>query len=68
MSNKAYWPNSKGLTKNIRGKNFYLGTGWDIAHGKGWFCQVFGIIGVGFGFHKKNKFTAVRNALKDLGL
>jgi hypothetical protein len=57
----------------------YLHRSWDLTNGLGWFCHA-GTIGEldddymnsneykklvsGFGFHKKNKFTAVRNALK----
>lgn len=69
MADKAYWPNSKGLKKVIGGKEIFLGKVFDLTHGKGWFCQVFGgamlFSGPGFGFHKTNKFTAVRKAIKN---
>ncbi len=65
MAQKAYWPNSKGLKKTIQTNEIYLGLSWDIKHGVGWFCQVHRLDwSIGFGFHKTNKFTAVREALK----
>ena len=47
----------------------YLSYGFDLTHGKGWFCQSFALFNnerFGNGFHKKNKFTAVRQSLNDL--
>jgi hypothetical protein len=45
----------------------WLRKGWDLKHGFGWFCQVYGKdYGIGFGY-SKNKFTAFRLALKELG-
>lgn len=67
MAKKAHWPNNKGLTKDINGISFYLGIACDLKHGKGWHCQVFDEdFRVGYGFHKTNKFTAVRSALNVL--
>ncbi len=68
MAEKAYWPNDHGLKKDIGNKTYYLGISWDLTNGKGWFCQVFNndIFTIGFGFHKTNKFSAVRIAEKVL--
>ena len=68
MSEKAHWPDNKGLRKEMNNKTFYLGRSWDLTNGKGWFCQVHcnRTFNMGFGFHKTNKFTAVRIALKVL--
>lgn len=67
MAQKAHWPNNRGLKKRIHGKRFYLGRACDLQNGSGWFCEVFDAkFRMGFGFHKTNKFTAVRNALKAL--
>lgn len=79
MSDKTTWPCKRGRRKIILKKyDVILGYTWDVLHGKGWFCRVypygydviFRCYGVlfhkkdGFAFHK-NKFTAVRNAIKD---
>ena len=45
----------------------WLRKSWDLKHGFGWFCQVYGNdYKICFGFIK-NKFTAFRLALKELG-
>ena len=55
------------LQKDIHGINIELGKSWDLTHGIGWFCSVMSkAFRLGYGFHKTNKFTAVRLALKDL--
>ena len=43
----------------------YLYHGWDLYHGKGWFVHsYFDTFDTGFGFHKTNRFTAVRQSFK----
>ena len=69
MSEQCHWPNKHGLKKDIGVYSLDFGRGCDLVHGRGWFCHAFykdlhG--GIGFGFDKKNKFTAVRLAIKDL--
>lgn len=67
MSKQANWPNKKGLTKEIHGLTYYLGQGWSLVHGKGWYAQIFNERGnMGGGFHKNNKFRAVTAAKLDL--
>jgi len=52
------------LTTNICGTTIWLHRSFDLVHGIGWFCHTyFENRGVGFGFHKTNKFIAVRQAL-----
>lgn len=58
----------KCLRKKIKYKKnivtVYLYHGWDLTHGKGWFSHsYFDSFDAGFGFHKTNKLTAVRQAL-----
>lgn len=66
MAKKACWPNSRGQTKEILGNTVYMGKAFDLIHGYGWHCQVFGNrYGVGYGFHKSNRFTAYRIAVLD---
>jgi len=64
MSERVAWPSKKGMYKEINGFQVYLGYTWDLSHGRGWFCRV---ISKKFkltdGFHKTNKFSAVRSAL-----
>lgn len=53
------------LVKKINGIKISLYKSWDIAHGKGFFAHAFADdFKTGFGFHKTNKLTAVREALK----
>lgn len=48
-------------------RTIWLRKGFDLTHGFGWFCQVYNNnYNVGFGY-SKNKFTAVRLALKQIG-
>lgn len=52
------------LVKEIGGVKIYLYKSWDLVHGKGWFAHsVFFDFTVGFGFHRSNKFSAVREAM-----
>lgn len=54
----------KVITKKIDDITVHLHKGCDMVHGRGWFCQcVFADYTIGFGF-SKNKFTAVRKAIK----
>lgn len=51
-----------------RGKyKIYLNKSFDFTQGNGWFSHVYGddSYEIGFGFHKNNKFTAVRKAIKN---
>lgn len=67
MSQQAYWPNKKGLKKTTGNKDYYLGRACDLFHGVGWHCQVFDEdYNIGYGFHKTNKFTAVKIALQNV--
>lgn len=46
----------------------WLRKSWDLKHGYGWFCHIYDANhNVGFGF-SKNKFTAIRLAVKDIKL
>lgn len=55
------------LVKEIKGATLYLFKGFDLVHGKGFFARIHtDDFKDGFGFHKTNKFTAVRQALKDI--
>lgn len=56
----------KCLTKTRNGTTIYLFKSWDLTHGKGYFCVAFykEYRLEGFGFHRSNKFTAYREALK----
>ena len=62
------------FTKDIGNYEIVLMKSWDMENGKGWFVWIYPnwnlknpITSIGVGFHKKNKFTAVRNAIRDLG-
>jgi len=47
-------------------RTIWLRKSWDLKHGFGWFCQVYGKdFSVGFGF-SKNKFTAFRLAFEEI--
>lgn len=68
MAEKTKWGGSKCLRKKINYRNntvkIYLYRSWDVKHGYGWFSHsVFDSFEVGFGFHKTNKLTAVRQSL-----
>lgn len=65
MSQKCYWPNSKGMKKQIGKYEIQLGYSWDLTHGKGWFARAWLNWDDGFGF-SKNKFTAVRKAINNI--
>lgn len=55
------------LHKKINENSVHLYKGYDLVHGKGWFCTIMNKnFNISFGFHKKNKFTAYRNALINL--
>jgi hypothetical protein len=55
-----------GITKNIQGFEVHLQDSWDLTHGRGWFCHVYNEEHrTGFGFDKKNKFKAIRAAIKE---
>ena len=48
-------------------RTIWLKKSWDLKHGFGWFCQIYGSnYKVGFGY-SKNKFTSFRIALKEIG-
>lgn len=67
MAQRTNYPGRNSLVKRIGGKKIYLGKTWDLKHGYGWFCQVFNYdFKFGFGFHKTNKFSAVRIAIEDM--
>lgn len=55
------------LVKTIISRNeevkIYLYKGCDLVHGGGWFAHSYSRTLIGFGFHKTNKLTAVRQAL-----
>lgn len=58
------------LVKNINGVNVHIQKSFDFKHGRGWFVWAYPDVvwkDRGFGF-SKNRFTAVRNALKDIKL
>jgi hypothetical protein len=59
---------SKCLHKTIGWLNIYLYKSFDLTHGCGYHCQIFDLkkLAIGYGFSKKNKFTAVRKAIKEL--
>lgn len=64
MSEKAKHGNNKCLKTKIGQIEIYLFKGFDLAHGKGWFVRSYhDNFKTGFGFHKSNKLTAVRQAL-----
>lgn len=51
------------LIKEINGLTIYLYKSWDLVHGVGYFVQSIDKNNrIGFGFHKKNKITAVRQS------
>lgn len=65
MAEKTDYCGSKALKGTIGNITIYLYRTWDIVHGKGWFVRsVNENLKLGFGFHKHNRFTAVREALK----
>lgn len=67
MSKQTNFPFKMSLKKQIGSVEFFLGKGWDLSHGKGYFCHAYhDDFRIGFGFHKTNKFIAVRIALRDL--
>ncbi len=71
MSKKVNWPDKHGQMKEIHGHAYYLGHSCDLINGKGWFCQVYRRdppFKASFGFHKTNKFAAVRSAQQQLGI
>lgn len=64
MSEKTKHGYDKCLKKKIGNVTLYLHKGWDLVHGNGWFAHSYhDDFKKGFGFHKKNKITAVRMAL-----
>lgn len=54
------------LVKTINGIECYLYKSFDLTHGYGYFVHSFNNVkfNTGFGFHKTNKFTAIRQALE----
>lgn len=68
MSDRSTYPLISGLKRFVQGNKTYLGYGVSLAHGFGWFCQVYEFSKgkptgrFGFGFHGNNRFTAYRNA------
>jgi hypothetical protein len=52
------------LVKKINGIKIYFYKSWDVVHGKGFFAHsITDDFKTGFGFHKTNKLTAVRQSL-----
>ncbi len=67
MSLKIKYYTKNTLTKKIGHKIYYLDRSWDLMHGMGWIAVIIHKRGyIGYGHHKKNKFTAVRRAEEDL--
>jgi len=67
MSEQVDWPNKQGLEKKIGNNTIHLGKSYSLVYGKGWYCRIITPgYRMGFGFHKKNKFTAYREALNNL--
>lgn len=77
MSEKTNYPARKSLVKEIGNVKIYLGRSFDLVNGFGIFCQVYrisnrrvdGRVGgtsVGNGFHKTNKFIAIKKAINEL--
>lgn len=58
---------AKGISKVIGYNKIYLHKTWDLRHGYGYHSQVidYKYHYIGDGFHKHNKFTAVRLAITD---
>lgn len=57
----------KCLIKYINRDKVYLYKSFSIMQGYGWFCHIYhDNRSIGFGFHKTNKFSAVRQGLIDL--
>ena len=69
MSKIVNYPNKKSLRKKIDVYDIYLTRVCEIGRGKTWFCQLYrDDMEIGNGYHKTNKFSAVRNAIKDVEL
>lgn len=59
----------KGLNKKIGDKHFFICKSFDILHGFGYFVHVYDDCSfIGFGYHSSNKFTAIKNSLRNLEL
>lgn len=53
------------LVKKIGYYTIYLYKSWDVVHGIGYFSHsITNDFKAGFGFHKTNKFAAIRQSLK----
>jgi hypothetical protein len=66
MSTKTKHATSKTLLKVIDYNQIYLYKSWDLTHGIGYFVRIYALdYSLGFGF-SKNKFTAVKEAIKSL--
>ena len=65
LENNCY--SKKCLVKQVKGNTIYLYKSFDLVHGYGYFCQIikpdFDIL---FGFSKKSKIRAVKNAFLNL--
>lgn len=62
LENNGY--SHKCLVKKINGVKIYLYKSWSLVHGFGYYCFSLGEgFKIGFGFHKTNKFSAVRQSL-----
>lgn len=69
MAEKVSYPNKGSLRKQIGIHKTYLTKSWSLTTGYGWFCQIYrDDFKVGNGFHKRNKFSAVRKALLELSM
>jgi len=69
MAQKSKYAGTKCLRSTIKHDGhfitLYMYRGCDLVHGRGWFVHsYFDTFYVGIGFHKTNRFTAVRQSLK----
>lgn len=55
-----------GIGKNMNGYKVYMHKTWDLTHGYGYHIQVYDVTNCAYGFHKSNKFTAVKQAFSNL--
>jgi len=67
MSDRTQWPHKKSLKKMIKGVEINFGFAFDLVHGSCYMVRAWDWDKITFGHgFSKNKFTAVRNAIKDL--
>lgn len=67
MSYRVDWPHGRSLGKELPGNiEIKLGKAWDLVHGWCWMCRVWNWNDFKcFDGFSKNKFTAVRVAMKE---